>query len=140
MGNDVPFHVYYNGKRLSRNHITYKVINIKDEKNKMVKQIYINGMDSMKTIIKRNKLEDGIPYKENYSISMWSAEPNRTGIWQNQLIRQKSTSHSVKLVKTELDNFILALKANDIKSSAANQELEALNKKLAALEQEKNKL
>ena len=140
LGNNIPVHVYYDGKKLDSKRKLYKMVTIKNDKNKIIKQIAINGTDSMQSIIKKYKLQNGITYKENYSITVWSAEPNRTGMWQSGLARQKANSTTTKLEKSELDDFIPVLKKNNIESSEANQNLEELNQKISNLEKEKNNL
>ncbi len=76
-GNDNQFHSYFNGTGINKAKIYNKII-IKNENNKVIKEIIINGTDSMQDIVNKYNLQNGINYDYGYNIEIWSAEPKRT--------------------------------------------------------------
>lgn len=62
----------------------YYKITIKDKRSEIVKQIIINGNDSMAGAICKNNLGDGIHYEQGYVIEVETAEVNRLKVRMNR--------------------------------------------------------
>ncbi|WP_425381054.1 putative mucin/carbohydrate-binding domain-containing protein [Spiroplasma endosymbiont of Polydrusus pterygomalis] len=74
--NNNYFHVYFDGS--SSLGQKYNEITIYNNFDKNIKKIIINGKDTMKEVISRYNLANGINYQDGYLINIFSAEPQRT--------------------------------------------------------------
>lgn len=76
LGNDKPFHVYFES--------TYLEIIIKNQKGEVIKDIVINGTNSMFNVITHYELNKGIDYEYGYVIEMKMLEASRTYFIMNE--------------------------------------------------------
>lgn len=102
-GNNVKFHLYYDGHKLDSKATLYKKITIKDGQSKVIKEIIINGMDSMEDIIKKYNLQDGIQFKDNYTIDVWLAEPQRTKVYEAKMVAKQENQLTYRIKENQLD-------------------------------------
>lgn len=74
-GNDQPFHDYFNGRTGKS---TYIEVAVKNQKHEIVKNIIINGTNSMYDVIAINELNRGLDYEYGYMIEVTMKEISRT--------------------------------------------------------------